>query len=242
MTALQVQPHPNLALGAFALELPGPLGEQPTPDWLRALAHDDADAPLSRSEDVRKAMRDVLRHGGYKPTGRGKPAAEYLVRAASEGPLPEINLVVDLINVVSLHSGLSISVVDLELLQPPLAVRRVGDPLGVSPSGSAARARGPRRGPLKARADPEASYVFNASGQTIQLGGLLCLHDAQGPCANAVKDAQRSKTRPQTTRVLMLVWGSLEVAEQSAAATAWLRELSARVGTVHPVAQEEAPA
>ena len=215
MTALQVHPHPNLALGAFALELPGPLGEQPTPDWLRALAHDDADAPLSRSEGVRKAMRDLLRHGGYKPTGRGKPAAEYLVRAASEGPLPEINLVVDLINVVSLHAGVSISVVDLELLQPPLAVRR---------------------------ADPEASYVFNASGQTIQLGGLLCLHDAQGPCANAVKDAQRSKTRPQTTRVLMLVWGSLEVAEQSAAASAWLRELSARVGTVHPVAQEEAPA
>ncbi len=30
-------------------------------------------------------MRKLLRHGGYKPTGRGKPASEYLVRAAGEG-------------------------------------------------------------------------------------------------------------------------------------------------------------
>ena len=30
-------------------------------------------------------MRELLRYGGYKPTGRGKPASEYLVRAAGEG-------------------------------------------------------------------------------------------------------------------------------------------------------------
>ena len=28
--------------------------------------------------------------------------------------------------------------------------------------------------------------MFNASGQTIDVGGLLCLFDAEGPCANAV--------------------------------------------------------
>ncbi|MCA8920837.1 MAG: hypothetical protein KDD82_03445 [Planctomycetes bacterium] len=206
-----------MSLGAFVLELPGPLGELTTPAWLRPLAALEADAPVSRSEEVRQAMRELLRHGGYKPTGRGKPSAEYLAQAARKGPLPEINLVVDLINVVSLHAGLSISVVDLDLLREPLDVRA---------------------------AEPDASYVFNASGQTIQLGGLLCLHDAEGPCANAVKDAQRTKTHPATRSVLMLVWGSLEVGAQSAATLTWLRELAGRVGAVRAVelqALEETP-
>jgi DNA/RNA-binding domain of Phe-tRNA-synthetase-like protein len=52
-----------------------------------------------------------------------------------------------------------------------------------------------------------ATYVFNQGGQTIDLGGLVCLCDEVGPCANAVKDAQRTKTRPETTRVLAVVWG-----------------------------------
>ena len=40
----------------------------------------DAEAPVTRSEELRAAVRDMLRQGGYKPTGRGKPASEYLVR------------------------------------------------------------------------------------------------------------------------------------------------------------------
>lgn len=210
MIELTVSPHPDLCLGAFALTLPGPLGDLEVPGWLRDLARDDAAAPVRRDEAVRQAMRDLLRHDGYKPTGRGKPAAEYLVRAAAEGPLPEINLVVDLINVVSLHAGLSISVVDRDRLSAPLAVRR---------------------------ADPGASYVFNASGQEIALGGLLCLHDAQGPCANAVKDAQRTKTHAATTRALLLVWGSERVQDTSRGASAWLRELAGRVGELEDVTQ-----
>ena len=40
-------------------------------------------------------VRDLLRAGGFKPAGRSKPASEYLVRAAGEGKLAGINLVVD---------------------------------------------------------------------------------------------------------------------------------------------------
>jgi DNA/RNA-binding domain of Phe-tRNA-synthetase-like protein len=97
---------------------------------------------------VRVAVRDLLRHGGYSPTGRGKPASEYLVRAASEGALRSINLAVDACNAVSLHSGFPISVVDLARAREPFRI-------GIAP--------------------PGASYVFNASGQTIDLAGLLCL-------------------------------------------------------------------
>ncbi len=59
-----------------------PLAQLASPSWLTALLGAEADAPLAREEETRRAVRDLLRHGGYKPTGRGKPASEYLVRAA----------------------------------------------------------------------------------------------------------------------------------------------------------------
>jgi hypothetical protein len=57
-------------------------------------------------------------------------------------------------------------------------------------------------------AEAGASYIFNRGGQEISLGGLLCLIDAEGPCANAVKDAQRTKPDEDTTDTLILVWGT----------------------------------
>jgi len=67
-------------------------------------------------EAVRKAVRDVLRVGGYKPTGRGKPASEYLVDAAREQGLPRVNNLVDINNLVSLMTALPISIFDTDRL------------------------------------------------------------------------------------------------------------------------------
>lgn len=203
MSELRVEPHPSLVLACFETGFPAPLGELPSPDWLRALLAADAPAPLAREESVRAAVRDLLRIGGYKPTGRGKPASEYLVKAAEEGTLGSINAAVDACNATSLHSGLPISVVDLERAAAPFSV-------GIAPAGS--------------------SYVFNVSGQTIDLGGLLCLHDAEGPCANAVKDAQRTKTGPATRRTLSVVWAPVGLEPRLASASQWYRELLERVG------------
>jgi DNA/RNA-binding domain of Phe-tRNA-synthetase-like protein len=200
---LRADPHPALDPDAFVAVFPASLGAMPSPEWLVDLLRDDAPAPLSRDESVRAAVRDLLRHGGYKPTGRGKPASEYLVRAASEGGLRSINAAVDVCNVVSLHSGLPISVVDLDLAREPL---RVG------------------------LANEGAAYVFNPSGQEISVAGLLCLHDADGPCANAVKDSQRTKTRDETSRTFTILWGSRELEGRAAAAGAWYRELLTRLG------------
>lgn len=200
---LTVDPHPLLDLGAFVATLPQPLGELPSPPWLLDLLQLEADVPLQRSEDVRAVVRDLLRVGGYKPTGRGKPASEYLVRAVSEGKLTGINAVVDACNVVSLHSGLPISVVDLDRGQVPYRA-------AIAAAGS--------------------KYVFNASGQEIDVSGLLCLHDAQGPCANAVKDSQRTKTHEGTLRTLQLIWGSTDLGDRTARATAWYRELLEKLG------------
>ncbi len=205
---LTVEPYPNLDLFAFITEFPRPLGELPSPPWLVALLDADADVPLTRDETVRAAVRDLLRHRGYKPTGRGKPASEYLVRAAGEGRLGSINAAVDACNVVSLHSGLPVSVVDLDRATPPFRV---------------------------APGAEDDVYVFNASGQEIRVGGLLCLHDAEGPCANPVKDAQRTKTHDGTRRTLTLVWGTDVLEGHTARATAWYRDLLARLGATTEV-------
>jgi DNA/RNA-binding domain of Phe-tRNA-synthetase-like protein len=198
MPALEREPHPLLDAGAFATRFPAPLAECPSPAELVRLLALDAGAPLQRDEALRGAVRDLLRHGGYKPTGRGKPASEYLVRAAGEGALASINLAVDACNAVSLASGLPISVVDLDLARPPYRI-------ALAPEG--------------------ASYVFNAAGQAIDLSGLLCLFDAEGPCANAVKDSQRTKTGPSTRATLSVVWGVKGFEERTAAAVRWYREL-----------------
>src|SRR5688500_16236202 len=112
--------HPLLDPRAFVTRFPRLLVDTPSPPELTALLALDAPAPLRSDDGVREAVRRLLRHGGFKPTGRSKPASEYLIRAATEGKLNSINLAVDACNVVSLHSGLPISVVDLDLAPPPV--------------------------------------------------------------------------------------------------------------------------
>jgi len=117
--------------------------------------------------------------------------------------LSSINLAVDACNAVSLHSGLPISVVDLDLAEAPLSVRIAPD---------------------------DTSYVFNASGQEIRIDGLLALFDAQGACANAVKDSQRTKTHAGTRRTLSIVWGTNVFPGRAAQAARWYRDLLESAG------------
>ncbi|MFT5058347.1 MAG: DNA/RNA-binding domain of Phe-tRNA-synthetase-like protein [Planctomycetota bacterium] len=180
---------------------PKPLGEMEATD-ISAIVQSAPEA-AERDEGMQKVVRSLLRAGGYKPSGRGKPASEYLQRAAGEGPLPTINPAVDILNAVSLVSGIPISVVDLDLVQAPLSVRN---------------------------GDEGAEYIFNASDQTIKVEGLLCLHDKQGPCATAVKDSQRTKTTPGTTRTLTWLWAPKASESISQAAFDWLCEATRQAG------------
>src|SRR6266550_3959474 len=134
---LTVDPHPLLDLRAFVTVFPSPLGELNSSAELTNLFSLDALAPFRSDDKVREAVRALLRQGGFKPTGRSKPASEFLIKAVGEKMLSSINLAVDACNIVSLHSGLPISVVDLDRARPPFRV-------GLAPAGS--------------------SYVFNASG------------------------------------------------------------------------------
>jgi DNA/RNA-binding domain of Phe-tRNA-synthetase-like protein len=201
---LTTDPNPLLDLKTFTTTFPRQLGELKTPPAaIVALFDSNPVVPISADDALRESVRAMLRHGGFRPAGRSKPASEYLLKAAADRTLSSINPAVDICNAVSLHSGLPISVVDLDNTKPPLRV-------GIAAAGS--------------------SYVFNSAGQTIDLGGLLCLQDADGPCANAVKDAQRTKTGPATVRTLTLIWGTVARPGHAAATEKWYREILNSMG------------
>src|SRR5687768_10323822 len=112
---LAIAPHALLHLRALTATFAAPLGATAVPADLSEQLQPTAATPLPRPDDmVRGRIRDLLRAGGFKPTGRSKPSSEYLLRAAAEGKWPAVNVAVDVGNVVSLHSGIPISVVDLD--------------------------------------------------------------------------------------------------------------------------------
>ena len=143
-------------------------------------------APPEVDDAVKTAVRALLRWGGHKPSGRGRPASESLAKALEDGRWPTITPTVDLCNRLSLTSGLPISVLDAGKLQPPLQIR-IGE--------------------------PEEEYIFNPSGQVLSLKGLLLVADASGPTGGPVKDAQRSKVDPSTQDHLIVIWGSQQTPE-----------------------------
>lgn len=209
---VSIDPHPLLDCAVFSTVFPLPLGSVDTPGCVAALLTDDVDAPMATDDNVRLAVRDLLRHGGFKPTGRSKPASEYLIKAVAKewiAPQRTINPAVDTCNAVSLHSGLPISVIDLDKATVPLRI------------GIAAH---------------DTRYVFNPSEQVIDIGGLLAVFDAHGACAGPVKDAQRTKTDETTTRTMSVIWGTHTLAGRTRITLDWYVALLAAMGAqVDPI-------
>ena len=137
-------------------------------------------------EAVRAEMRNVLRVGGYKPTGRGKPASEFLLRIARDEGLPRVNNLVDINNLVSLKTALPISILDR---------RRLGGELSI------------RFG------RPGEKYVFNHSGQEMDIGGIpvVCGDASDQPVGNAVRDSMLAKVGAETREVLAVIYGSRQL-------------------------------
>lgn len=133
--------------------------------------------------ELKDAVRGMLRAGGFKPAGRQKPASEYLAQAAREGRFPAINGPVDCNNLLSLETGLPISLLDADELGGQAIVR------------------------LCAAGE---SYVFNASGQDMDLAGLLCVCAGdRTPLGNPVKDSMRGKLKDGTRRLAGFIYAPL---------------------------------
>lgn len=171
--------------------------------------------PLPVEDDAfRMRVRDVFRNGRYKPTGRGKPASEYLLRTAEEGTFPRINTLVDICNAVSLAHVVPISILDLDR-----AMEVVSDSQGGPEDASAL----PALRVTVRLGRPDESYVFNTAGQDIGLEDLIvgCLAPsadaaADGmPVVNAIKDSMATKTTPDTRRVLALLYAPAGPGEAS---------------------------
>jgi hypothetical protein len=168
----------------WASGLPGcPRTELPAP-YLAALLERVREAGEAFLPPSRKgAVRDLLRHGKYKPAGRSKPSSEYLLAAALADEFPLVNGPVDANNAVSLEWGYPASIFDLA---------KTGGELGL------------RRGLAG------ESYIFNPSGQTIDLEDLLvvCRRGEGGdePCGNPVKDAMATKVFEDARDVVAVVY------------------------------------
>ena len=144
---------------------------------------------IKETDRLRKNVRNMLRFGKYKPSGRGKPASEYLFEAAKEGIFPFINNFVDALNFVSLISGLPISLIDNEKAKTENFRIRRG-----------------RKG---------ESYVFNKSGQVLNLEDLLltATNEEDEPIATPVKDSQKTKIDEKSKNLTAIIYSPIELEE-----------------------------
>lgn len=144
-------------------------------------------------DELKSAVRKLLRKGGFKPSGRNKPASEYLAQAAREDRFPYINNLVDINNYISLYSGLPSSLLD----------------------------RGKTGDQIRLRLGSESErYIFNNTGQEIDLKGLICLcrdDTAPGtPYGNPVKDSMLGKLSNTTSSVIGIVYAPMDYIERDA--------------------------
>lgn len=182
--------------------------------------------PLEMSENaLREAVRDMLRNGKYKPTGRGKPASEYLIRAAENDTFPRINAPVDINNLVSLDSLLPISLWDIDLAKSDEFVFRLGE-LG-------------------------ESYIFNTGGQQIEVQDLIvgCRVTSAfpngEPIVNPIKDSLATKTTPETRFIAAAIYAptnlmsSQSLEEECAKFAFWLQQCGEHVHTQYAILQQD---
>ncbi len=126
------------------------------------------------------SVRKMLKNGGYKPSGRNKPASEYLLRTVSEDNFPFINNVVDINNYFSILWELPISTLDLN---------QTGDNIVI-----------------KVGLQGE-KYIFNKSGQELDLKGLITVcNSKEEPLGTPVKDSMLGKTTENTSDIVVVIY------------------------------------
>jgi hypothetical protein len=182
--SLGVEPRSVRAALVWGFDMQECLKTISAPEYLSALLERVKAAGEGFLSPARKAaVRGMLRFGAYKPSGRSKPSSEYLLGAALQDNFPLVNGPVDINNAISLEWGYPASIFDIELCGFQLLLRR-----GL----------------------PGESYVFNPSGQSINLEDLLCVcreeASAWKPCGNPVKDAMATKTGDRTRGVAAVIY------------------------------------
>lgn len=158
----------------------------PSPAWLLAQL---ATATTRRDSVDRwdQGVRAMLRAGGFRPSGRNRPAHEFLSRVC--GGVATISNVVDVNNIVSLTHRLPASVIDAVVSEGSLVIRE---------------------------GEAGERYVFNRSGQELDLEGLLIVCSATGaPIASPVKDSLVAHVTERTSAIVFCAYGSSRMMDAS---------------------------
>jgi len=122
--------------------------------------------------DVGRA-RALYRRFGTDPT-RMRPSNEALLRRLKKGdPLPRVNSLVDVANALSVQLQVPVGLYDLE------------------------KARGDE---LTIRLGADGEGYSGIGKEHVNVGGRLCVADAEGPCGNPSADSARTMITTETER------------------------------------------
>lgn len=142
------------------------IAEKATPEW----------------ETRREALRAMLRKGGFKPSGRSKPAQEYLARCLDDAKFPRVHPAVDCLNAISVRFGIPISMLDRQAFGDRMQIR-----LG----------------------KPGESYVFNSVGQELEIENLIVVCggvNEEKPLGSPVKDSMAGKIDKTVSRIVCILY------------------------------------
>jgi DNA/RNA-binding domain of Phe-tRNA-synthetase-like protein len=161
--------EPDLGIEVVVLHLHELEVSEPRPDFDEEIAAAEAAARAGRVGDVGPA-RALYRRFGVDPT-RHRPSNEALLRRVRRGdPLPRVNSLVDVGNLVSLRLQVPVGLYDLARVEGELTVR-----LG----------------------RPEESYA-GIRKETVNVAGRLCVADHLGACGNPSGDSARTMITTST--------------------------------------------
>ncbi len=164
-----LQVDEQLALTVVALQLHELEISEPRADFDQEADRAEAAARDGKVADAARA-RALYRRFGQDPT-RHRPSSEALLRRVRRGePLPRVNSLVDVANVVSLRLQVPVGLYDLEKVQGQLRLR-----LG----------------------RPGESYA-GIGKETVNVAGRLCVADDLGACGNPSSDSARTMITTDT--------------------------------------------
>ncbi len=149
---------------------------------------------MAGGDERRTAVRKLLKSGGFKASGRNKPAQEYLWRSLSQDNWPFIYNVVDAINLHSVTIGLPISLLSSDRVGTELLVRY---------------------------GRPGEKFVFNRAGQELDVKGLICIASLQldgggtdgVPVGSPVKDSMAGKVSPEDRNLSAFIYAPVSAVE-----------------------------
>ena len=177
-------PESNLRIGfleAFDINV------KPSTEKYKQLIEDDIKEMLTPGyaypDNMQKGIRSLLKTFGFKPSGRSRPASEYLFKDLSNrGSFNYINNIVDINNHISLKYKLPISVFDLDKSGYELCLRVGKD---------------------------DEQYVFNKEGQILSLKKLLLVSKTNAEAIGTpVKDSQATKVFEPTKKIAFFIYTS----------------------------------